>query len=570
MAQPKLPFRSLDSGEAGSLLRRASEDGPSAARDVSPRTYTEGVARFPPNSVGEVTMRALRVCAFLAIAVHICASPSPAQVQPSRTQDVARPAPSRSHGQTDVGASSSTAADSKGSYTQDPVTALLRMPLSFEENRGQAQAAFVFVAHGPSYALGVSPTGLSLTLGRTQTAKGDESSPYRQVASSERAEAARLELRFAGSSGGSLVTGLGLQPGRSNYFIGSDPSQWRRNVPHYSRVRIADVYPGVDVVLYGNQEQLEYDFAVAPKADPHSIQLRAESAQSVSIDHDGNAILHTAAGDVELKRPVAYQEIGGARHPVESAFQLTKNSTLRFAVGNYDRSRELIIDPVLAYSIGFGGTNGNQGLGLAVDASGNAYVAGNSCSSDFPAPAGNFPYVSATVAVPKCTEAFVTKLDATASTLIFSDFIGGTNGESTATHVAVDSSQNVYVAGATGAGNFPTVANIGKAAPTACALTKSGYNCPDGFIAKLSPDGSQILFSSLLGGSAASGAFQVKLNPVSGDLNILGVTNSSDFQPAPTTLETSFAGGSCSGGNACFNTFLLGLDPSTGKLRYGT
>lgn len=451
----------------------------------------------------------------------------------------------------------------------DPVGAYLHMPLSFEANQGQAPSTYAFVAHGPAYTLGISRSGLALTLS-SQAGKSKASGSVAKTLSLAPRDAARLELRFAGSAGGSQLTGLDAQPGRSNYFIGNDPSQWRRNVPHFNRVQVSDVYPGIDVVLYGNQEQLEYDFAVAPGADPSRIQLQASAAQSVSVDRSGNAVLRTEAGTVELLRPVAFQEIAGARHPVESAFQLTDGKALRFTLGSYDSAHTLIIDPVLTYSVGFGGTNGNQGLGLAVDSLGNAYVTGNSCSSDFPTPAGNFPYVSLTGGAPKCTEAFVTKLDSTASSVIFSDFIGGTNGESTGTHVAVDSAQDVFVGGATTAVNFPVVSNIGKTAPSACGLTKSGYNCPDGFIAKLSPDGSQLLFASLLGGDQASGAFQVKLNPVSGDLTVLGVTDSSDFQPAPTTLETSFAGGSCTGGNACFNSFLLGLDPLTGKLRYGT
>ncbi len=441
----------------------------------------------------------------------------------------------------------------------------LQTPLAFEINQGQAPREYRFIAFGPSYSLGISRTGLALSLHRpAENHNHVESHPASATSS------ASVALSMVGSSPSSQVTGLDSRAGRSNYFLGNDSAQWRTNIPQFARVRIAAVYPGIDLLFHGNRQQLEYDFDVAPGADPDQIRLQARGAQAVTLDAQGNALLHTVAGDVELKRPVAYQEFAGNQHPVESSFQIDKAGLLRFHLGSYDRSRPLVIDPILLYSVNLGGSYGTTGIGLALDASGDVYVTGNTCSADFPSTAGNFQAIHTNPLADACEDGFVTKLDPTASTLIFSDFIGGADGASTGTHLAVDSSGNIYVAGATNATDFPTVSNIGTAAPRQCGLTNTGFDCPQGFILKLSPNGSQIVFSSLLGGSQASGAYQVGVNPATGDLDVLGGTNSSDFLPTPTTLETAFEGGSCGNGNPCFNGFLLGLDPSTGELRYGT
>jgi hypothetical protein len=443
------------------------------------------------------------------------------------------------------------------------------MPLDFEANRGQAPSQYGFVAHGPSYALGVSAKGLALTLRRR--VKKEAPSPISETALPQNTvEASELSLTLAGASANSKMVGLDPQGGSSNYFIGNDPQHWRRSVPHFNRVKITSAYPGIDLIFYGDHRQLEYDFAVSAGADPDQIRLQSVGARSVGLDSAGNAILRTPAGDVELHRPIAYQQVDGARRPVESAFQLAKGGALRFRLGIYDRTQPLIIDPVLEYAVGFGGSNANQAIGVAIDATGNAYVTGNTCSVDFPSTAGNFGNMHTNAALKDCQDAFVTKLDPTASTLMYSDYIGGSSASSSGTHIAVDASGNAFVVGATGATDFPTVANIGPTAPSACAMSKTGYTCPDAFVLKLSPDGSQLLFSTLLGGNLGSGAYQVKLNPVTGDLVVLGETNSSTFLPAPTTLETTFAGGTCTGGIPCFNSFLVALDPATGALRYAS
>jgi hypothetical protein len=455
----------------------------------------------------------------------------------------------------------------------------LKLDLDFEVNRGQAAAQYAFVAHGPTYALGLSSTQIALSLNRPREAAQAGSLPaVLNVSADKRPDAmdhAQLHLRFLGANRGSSLSGMEPRPGVSNYFIGNDPSKWQTHVPHFGRVKMDRIYPGIDLVFYGNPQQLEYDFQVAPGADPRTIHLNAGDATSTALDREGDLVLATSAGDVRLRHPNAYQEVDGAHRPVDSKFRLVSGNVVQFEIGTYDHTKPLMIDPVITYGVAIGGSNGTQAEGLDIDAAGDAYVTGNSCSVDFPTAGGSQSHPDITTTF--CEDAFVLKLDPTASTLIYSDFVGG-SGASTGTHVAVDASGNAFVTGATSSTDFPLVTNIGPAAPVPCPLVASGYNCPTGFIFKLSPDGSSIIFSSLLGGSEASGGLQVKLNPVTGDAVVVGATNSSDFQPQPNTLETTYSGGTCvddasiakTTSTPCFNGFLLGLNSSTGALLYGT
>lgn len=443
----------------------------------------------------------------------------------------------------------------------------LKVPLEFESNRGQASGEYPFVAHGPTYTLGLSPADIALSLHRPHANSGVNAASAQL--DSGVTDQSLLHLRLLGANKNASATGLAPKPGFSNYFLGNDPAKWLTHVPHFGGVEIAGTYPGIDLVFYGNPQQLEYDFHVAPGADPKQIRLDTGGAASAVLDSEGNLILGTPTGDVQLKHPEAYQVIDGVRKPVQSDFRLVAKSTVEFEVGGYDRSKPLIIDPILLYAVSLGGSNGNQAIGMDVDASGNAYVTGNTCSSDFPSTAGNFGTTKTNIELPYCQDVFVLKLDPTASTLLYSDYIGGSIAQSGG-HIAVDSSGSAYVTGATGSLDFPTVNNIGTSAPVPCGFSRSGFNCAAGFIFKLSPDGSQLVFSSLLGGNQSAVGFQVKLNPVSGDLLVLGETNSANFHPTPTTLETSYSGGTCPNGIPCENAFLLGLNPTTGALKYGT
>jgi hypothetical protein len=457
--------------------------------------------------------------------------------------------------------------------THEAATASLGLPLEFEANRGQAPAMYNFNAHGTDYALGIAPAEIAVLLFRPQEAKPKvvPAALHLQTdAGATPMEQLQLHLRLLGANPSAAVSGIDRKPGVSNYFIGNDPANWRTQIPHYGRLETAGVYDGIDLVFYGNPEQLEYDFRIAPAADPQAIRLEVGGAASVALDAGGDLVLSTAAGAVRLKRPEAYQQIDRVRKRVRSEFRIAPGGIVRFAMGSYDHSQPLVIDPVLLYSAAMGGTNGNQALGIDVDAGGNTYVTGNSCSTDFPTTAGSDQAYQGNSTSKVCQDAFVLKLDPTASTVIYSDFVGG-SGASTGTHLAVDASGDAFVTGATVSANFPLIGNIGPVAPGPCAyFVPTGTNCPDGFIFKLSPDGSSMIFSSLLGGSQASAGYQVKLNPVTGDVVVLGETNSSDFTPNPNMLESTYLPGTCANTTPCLSSFLLGLNPTTGAVRYGT
>jgi hypothetical protein len=459
---------------------------------------------------------------------------------------------------------------------QAALKAFAQLPLDFEANRGQAPAGFDYVAHGTGYVLGLSPSVASLSVQRVTKRSGSILTPENLAAEApEQIVSSPLELRLIGASADATASGVGEQPGRSNYFIGNDPSKWQRQVPHFSRVKMAGVYPGVDLDYYGNPQQLEYDFLVSPQADPKNIRLQIQGASRIHLDSAGNAVLPTAAGEVQLKRPVSYQEFAGVRHPVESKFKLAAGRELQFELGPYDRSQPLVIDPVLIAAVSLGGATGDQQTEITdveLDATGNVYVTGFTCDTDYPTTVGPFQNSRNNPAAKTCMTVVVTKFDPTFSTMFYSDFVGG-SGVDISWYVAIDASGNAFVTGATGSSDFPTVNNLGRTAPlTSCSLSKTNaFNCPDAFLFKLSADGSQLLFSELMGGSQASGGHALELNPVTNEVVMIGVTNSSDFQPAATTLQTTFTGTNCSTvAIPCFETFLYGLDPNTGAVRYGT
>ncbi len=197
---------------------------------------------------------------------------------------------------------------------------------------------------------------------------------------------AAIHMHLVGGNPQSQITAGSQLPGRSNYFIGNDPSQWHANVAQYARISYRDAYPGVNMAFYGVQKQLEFDFIVAPGATPAPIRLGVSGASRITTDDSGNLILTSAAGDVLLHKPVAYQQKDGARQPVDARFVLQAHNQVSFELGNYDRSRELVIDPSVSYATYLGGTAEDDGHAIAVDGSGNAYVTGQTKSTDFPTP----------------------------------------------------------------------------------------------------------------------------------------------------------------------------------------
>jgi hypothetical protein len=344
------------------------------------------------------------------------------------------------------GSSVSTAAASV-----TPRAALAGLPLSFEPNVGQAAADAQFVAHGAAYAIALTEQGAKLSLGNAGSGKSPN----------------EIQLRVRGARGAAKPTAEEALPGRVNFLIGNDPSKWHTNVHTYGKVRYTAVYPGIDLVYYGTQGKLEYDFAVAPNADPKVIGLRFEGADGLRVDSEGNLQVRSQGGEIAFLRPVAYQEIGSRRVAVDAGYRLSGN-TLRFKVGAYDHGERLIIDPVLSYFSYLGGTGtnnigaasptggpsgGNGSQAAAVDSAGDLYVTGYTNAS-------NFPTQAAFQAAPPAKisggyYAFVTKIAPDAKTLIFSTYIGGSTGYDYAYGIALDASGDAFVVGVTGSSDFP-------------------------------------------------------------------------------------------------------------------
>ncbi len=365
-----------------------------------------------------------------------------------------------------------------------------KLPLSFEANQGQTDSRVKFLSRGKGYTLFLSPTEAVLSLKSAESETSEEMNIQPAMADAGDTQAAAnavLRMHLLGANPEPRVAGLDELPGKSNYFIGNDLENWHTDVPNYARVHYDDVYPGVDLVFYGNQRQLEYDFVVSPGADPAAIRLGFKGADDLSFDDVGNLTLHMAEGDVLQKAPIVYQEVDGVRRAISGSYVLQGKDQVGFQIAAYDADRPLIIDPILSYSTYLGGSGDDGSRGIAVDASGSAYVTGSTSSVDFPT-GGAFD-----VTLGGTEDAFVTKLNATGSAIVYSTYLGG-SGTDGGGDIAVDASGNAYVAGFTNSTDLPTL-NPFQAA--------YGGGSSDAFVTKLNATGSALVYSTYLGGSRA-------------------------------------------------------------------
>ncbi len=412
------------------------------------------------------------------------------------------------------------------------------LPLSFERNDGQAGPQALFVSRSPHVNILLSADGLSVNLSHHDWS-GIKALPNHPGATPliDVNSVHAFQFKFLGSNGAPSVTGLDELPGKSNYLRGRDSQKWLRNIPTYARAKLGDVYPGVDVIYYGNGGQLEYDLSVAPKQDPDVIRFRVDGAESVSMATNGDVLLKSGSETIRLKKPVAYQEANGARHLVQSRYVVGRDGEIHFALGPYDRRRTLIIDPVLNYSTYLGGSFDDGVLGLAIDKAGNAYLAGFTDSFDFPVTPGAFQ----TTCQGNCTvdgDAFVTKLNPAGNAVVYSTFLGGSSSDE-AMGIAVDSAGNAYVTGETFSGDFPLT-------PSAFQSVQGGDF--DMFVSKLDPTGSTLLYSTYLGGTAEDVGASIAVDN-SGNAFIGGYsfaflqpnnfpTTPGAFQPTTTSFAT--------------------------------
>jgi hypothetical protein len=383
-----------------------------------------------------------------------------------------------------------------------------KLPLRFEPNRGQADSHVRFLSRGPGYTMRLLDQGAEIALS----------------ASGKRA---LVRMRLEGALPSAEATLSQSLPGVSNYFTGGDPSQWRTRIPGYARVSYRGVYPGIDLIYYGNQQQLEYDFRIAPHADPSRIRLAYDGVNSLRIDPSGDLILETPAGTLRQRKPFVYQLIDGRKMELAAGYRLQPGRKVTFALGPYDRSRPLVIDPILAYSTFLGGIALDRARGIAVDSTGAAYVVGETTSA-------TFPTLSAAQATGGGSlDVFVTKLNPAGNALVYSTYLGG-SADDAGLSIALDAANNAYITGYTQSSNFPTqsAANAALAGGT------------DGFIAKLGPNGDTLIFSTYLGGSGEDRGVSIAAD--STGAYVAGNTSSANF-PTASGLFGSYRGGTRDG-----------------------
>src|SRR3989454_590674 len=414
---------------------------------------------------------------------------------------------------------------------QQVLVAYGKLPLIFEANQGQTDPQVKFLSRGSGYTLFLTPTVAVLALREGASARNVvDGSPAAKRERGQPLQGTVLRMKLLGANPTPGVTGVEELRGRSNYFIGNDPAKWRANVPTYAKVEYRDVYPGVNLVYYGNQRQLEFDFIVAPGADPQRIRLGVEGADRLDLDAQGDLVVQTGGAQVRLQQPHVYQMANGVRQEIESRYVLNDHHEVEIWVAAYDTHKPLVIDPTLAYSTYLGGTGFDEGFGIAVDSLGQAYVTGVSASLDFPMTAGVFQPRFAGGSL----DAFVTKLNPTGAALAYSTYLGGT-GDENGFGVAVDGTGNAYGTGLTISNlDFPT---------TAGALQRSSAGgISDAFVTKLNAAGAALVYSTYLGGTGDENGFGIAVD-ATGNAYVTGITFSPDFPTTARALQPCSPGG---------------------------
>jgi hypothetical protein len=462
-----------------------------------------------------------------------------------------------------------------------------KIPLSFEANRGQTDPGVQFLSRGSGYSLFLTPGEVVLNLERQQVA-----SPAKTPGNLPGvATVDTLRMKLAGANLKAAVAGVDPQPGVVSYLIGNDPKKWHTGISTYGKVNYAQIYPGVDLVFYGNQRQLEYDFVVAPGADPSRIAWQIQGANA-ALDADGNLLLNAENGPASFKKPVVYQADGDKKIPIQGSYEVAGNQ-VRFRLGNYDHAKPLIIDPVLSYATYLGGT-GIDGIGffigpglanlpsqaIAVDAEGSVYVTGYTYSSDFPTQNSYKNTQPAKLSGSSWPSAFVTKFSPDGSSLVYSTYLGG-NGYDYGYAIAVDSSGSAFVTGSTASPDFPVTAG---AFQTVCSPQPNNFggppyspacnsfNEPSAFVTKLNPTGTGLVYSTFLGGFGNAGAVAIALDAagrayVAGNMQEECDTNYLFESCFPTTAGAVIPASALSTKAV---GFLSVFDPSGAKLLYST
>ncbi|MGZ7031539.1 MAG: DUF7948 domain-containing protein, partial [Thermoanaerobaculia bacterium] len=411
------------------------------------------------------------------------------------------------------------------------------LPLYFEPNVGQADPGVQFIVRGAGYAMSISDGELSAAV-RTERVRG-EHRPQAAVP----VEVAVVSMRLAGASAGARTKGVDVLPGRSNYFIGNDPAKWRTGVPQYAGVRVENVYAGIDLLYRGGEGEFEYDFIVKPGADPRRIDLHFEGVDRLDVDETGDLVLHVGRRELRQRAPVAYQEIGGVKHILRGGYVQRFGCDVTFRIDQFDPTRPLVIDPALLYAKYLGGSDEDQGYGVAVDTAGNAFFVGATWSTDFVSHNGS-------------EDAFVVKL-APNGTSLYATYLGGTGqyGADEAHAVAVDGDGDAYIVGQTDAQDFPV---------TIGAIQNATAGSIEAFIVKLNPTGSGLLYSTYAGGSVDDFAWAIAIDAQRA-MYVTGRTTSNNFPTTPggqpkASYGDAFVMKLSATGQLAFSTYLGGND----------
>ncbi len=427
------------------------------------------------------------------------------------------------------------------------VDTLARLPLRFEANAGQFGEGVRFAARGVGYGVALTQTGATLSL----------ASPTGATA----AVAMTVVGRGGAAAAATRVEGREPLPGVVNHLIGNDPTRWQVGVGQFARVRQAGVYDGIDLEFYGNQQRLEYDFVVAPGADPSAIRVRFDGAERVEIDAAGDLLVHAAEGEpLRQQAPISYQVIDGARRPVESRYALLAANEVGVRVGDYDRRHALTIDPVLIYSSFFGGTGQEQAFDIGLDPSGNIYITGKTFGGGtLPVTPGAFQST-----LPGGTsDAFVAKFNSTGTALVYCTYLGGSAADQTRSFrpgdIAADAAGNAYIAGDTSSANFP-VGGVGADTTYAGGVA----NPSDAFYVKLGPTGA-FLYGTFLGGTGFDWATGIAIDPA-GNVYVSGGSTSDNvtFPQTPNAYDSTPVGYDAfltkfdAAGTRVYSTFLGG------------
>ncbi|MGA8765119.1 MAG: SBBP repeat-containing protein [Candidatus Sulfotelmatobacter sp.] len=472
--------------------------------------------------------------------------------------------------------------------------AMASAPMNFEANQGQTDKRVKFLARGAGYALFLTSNGAvmafphpSATAAKPQLPPAPFALPrvtpvaQSAAAAPQRAESV-LNMRIVGGNTAATVTGLDKQEAESNYFIGNDPEQWHRRVPNYGKVKYAGVYPGVDLVYYGNQKQLEYDFVVAPGADPKRIELtlgsgpEGQAAIPVRIDQQGNLVATLDGDDVQFHKPVIYQPATAAsgKAKLDGKFVLKGNGRVGFEISAYDRNRELVIDPVLSYSTYIGGSNEDIAYGVTYGVRyGQPIIVGSTRSADFPIALQLYTYHPGTCGAQPCRDLFVSKWNPTLSKLIFSTYVGGSNDE-VPFQVTQDVFGDIFLTGYTLSTDFPI------RGPVVQKTFGGGTVTGDAFIVQVESAGFYLEWSTYIGGSGDDVGYSIQVD-APGNSYVAGTTTSLDFPTTSGAYQTSCGltqAGTCSTaflsvvnipGKAYVYSTYLGGSGGLGEAAYG-